>query len=56
MLATIKPKTGKRLAHVHSHSNKKEFTIFMKNLASIYPHAEKKIVMLGIIFRGTFRL
>ena len=46
VLAAIEPKTGNRLAHVRRHRGKKEFTLFMKNLASYYPNADKILVIL----------
>jgi hypothetical protein len=41
VLAMIEPKTGKRLAHIRKQRRKKEFCIFMKNLALLYPNAKK---------------
>ena len=46
VLATIEPITAKRLAHIRRHRGKKEFTLFMKNLATIYPKAEKIVLIL----------
>jgi hypothetical protein len=46
ILAAIEPKTGQRLAHVRRHRRKKEFAIFMQNLAATYPDAEKICVVL----------
>ena len=46
VLAAIEPKTGKRLAHVRRQRRKTEFARFMKNLAELYPDAEKIIVIL----------
>ena len=46
VLAAIEPKTGKRLAHIRRHRGKKEFTLFMKSLASNYPNADKIVVIL----------
>lgn len=46
VLAAIEPKTGKRLAHIRRHRGKKEFTLFMKNLAITYPKAEKIVLIL----------
>lgn len=46
VLAAIEPKTGNRLAHVRRHRGKKEFAIFMKQLASFYPNAKKITVVL----------
>lgn len=41
LLATIEPLTGKRLVQVHSQRTKKEYTIFMIELAKNYPNAKK---------------
>ena len=46
VLAAIEPKTGKRLAHIRRHRGKKEFALFMKNLANHYPIADKIVVIL----------
>ena len=46
ILAAIEPKTGQRLAHVRRHRTKKQFAIFMQNLANNYPNAEKIILVL----------
>ncbi|MGH1339881.1 MAG: IS630 family transposase, partial [Aureispira sp.] len=46
VLAAIEPLTGKRLAHIRKRRTKKEFTIFMQNLARLYPEAQKIIVVL----------
>jgi hypothetical protein len=46
ILAMIEPKTGKRLVHVRKQRRKKEFCLFMKNLASFYPAAKKIRVVL----------
>lgn len=46
ILAAIEPKTGQRLAHVRRYRRKKEFAVFMKNLAATYPNAEKICVVL----------
>lgn len=46
VLAAIEPKTGKRLAHVRRQRRKTEFAIFMKNLAQLYPEANKITVIL----------
>lgn len=46
VLAAIEPKTGKRLAHIRRHRGKKEFALFMKDLASYYPNAEKIVLIL----------
>jgi len=46
VLAAIEPKTGKRLAHIRRHRGKKEFALFMKNLATYYPNADKILVIL----------
>lgn len=41
LLASIEPLTGKRLAQVHGQRTKKEYTIFMQELANQYPEATK---------------
>ena len=41
LLAAIEPLTGDRLAQVHDHRAKKEFTLFCQALAAAYPEAEK---------------
>lgn len=41
LLAVIEPLTGKRLAQVHQQRTKKEYAIFMKELAQQYPQATK---------------
>jgi DDE superfamily endonuclease len=46
VLAAIEPKTGKRLAHVKRHRGCREFAIFMRNLARLYPDAVKICVVL----------
>ena len=46
VLAMIEPKTGKRLAHVRKQRRKKEFCLFMENLAKLYPKAKKIRVVL----------
>lgn len=46
VLAMIEPKTGKRLAHVRKQRRKKEFCMFMENLANLYPKAKKIRVVL----------
>ena len=46
VLGAIEPKTGKRLAHIRRHRGKKEFALFMKNLADYYPKADKILVIL----------
>ena len=46
VLAMIEPKTGKRLVHVRKQRRKKEFCLFMQNLAHIYPKAKKIRVVL----------
>jgi hypothetical protein len=60
VLAAIEPKTGKRLVHVGRHRGKIEFALFMKNLASIYPHPDKIIVILDNLnthnFSGFYKI
>ncbi len=41
LLAAIEPKTGKRLAQVHDHRRKREYALFLKELAARYPRAVK---------------
>jgi DDE superfamily endonuclease len=41
LLAAIEPLTGQRLAQVHSHRTKKEYTLFCQALAEAYPEAIK---------------
>ena len=41
LLASIEPLTGKRLAQIHAQRTKKEYCLFMKELASLYPNATK---------------
>ncbi len=46
ILAAIEPKTGQRLAHVRRSRTKKEFAIFMRNLAHTYRDAQKITLIL----------
>jgi len=41
LLAAIESLTGFRLAQVHEHRSKKEYTLFCQTLASAFPHATK---------------
>lgn len=41
LLAAIEPKTGRRHAQVHDHRRKREYALFLKELAARYPEAEK---------------
>jgi hypothetical protein len=41
LLMAIEPKSGKRLAQVHKQRTKREYALFMKELASRYPEATK---------------
>jgi len=41
LLAAIEPLTGNRLAQVHSHRTKKEYTLFCQALAAEFPQATK---------------
>jgi DDE superfamily endonuclease len=41
LLAAIEPKTGKRLAQVFDQRCKREYALFLKELAARYPRAEK---------------
>jgi len=46
VLAAIEPLTGKRFAHIRPQRRRVEFAKFMKDLADLYPDAEKIIVVL----------
>jgi hypothetical protein len=41
LLMAIEPQTGKRLAHVQAQRTKREYALFMKELAARYPEAKK---------------
>jgi hypothetical protein len=41
LLAAIEPQTGKRLARVFDQRTKREYALFMKELAACYPRAKK---------------
>ena len=41
LLMAIEPKGGKRLAQVHARRTKREYALFMKELAARYPDAKK---------------
>ena len=41
LLAAIEPKTGRRLAQVYDQRCKREYALFLKELAARYPEAEK---------------
>lgn len=41
LLAAIEPLSGQRLAKVYEQRTKKEYTLFMKELAELYPNATK---------------
>jgi len=41
LLAAIEPKTGRRLAQVYDQRCKREYALFLKELAARYPQAEK---------------
>ncbi len=41
LLMAIEPKSAKRLAQVHARRTKREYAIFMKELAARYPEAKK---------------
>jgi len=41
LLAAIEPKTGRRLAQVYDQRRKREYALFLKELAAMYPAAEK---------------
>ncbi len=46
VLAMIEPLTGKRYVNIRCRRRKKEFAIFMRNLATLYPDAEIITVVL----------
>ena len=46
LLATIEPKTGKRIANVFDQRRKIEFALHFRRIAEMYPEAEKIIVIL----------
>lgn len=46
LLATIEPKTGKRVAEVFSQRRKVEFAAHLQKVAAEYPEAEKIIIIL----------
>jgi hypothetical protein len=41
LLAAVEPLTGRRLAQVHHQRTRREYTIFMQEVASAYPTAER---------------
>lgn len=41
LLMALEPKTGKRLAQVQARRTKREYALFMKELAACYPEAKK---------------
>jgi len=41
LLAAVEPKTGRRLAQVYDQRCKREYALFLKELAERYPEAEK---------------
>jgi len=41
LLAAIEPQTGRRLAQVYDHRCKREYALFLKELAAQYPEADK---------------
>ena len=41
LLAAIEPKTGRRLAQVYDQRRKREYALFLKELAAQFPEAEK---------------
>ena len=41
LLAAIEPKTGKRLAQVFDQRRKREYALFLRELAGLFPAAEK---------------
>jgi transposase len=46
LLASIEPLTGKRMAQLHPHRTKREFTLFCLALAEAYPEAIKIMLVL----------
>lgn len=46
LLAMIEPLTGKRFVQIRRRRRKREFAFFMKRLTTLYPDAEKIIVVL----------
>jgi hypothetical protein len=45
LLAAIEPKTGKRFAQIHDRRTKREYALFMRDLAAQFPDAEKICVV-----------
>lgn len=41
LLCAIEPRTGKRLAQVYQQRTKKEYALFLKELAALFPKAKK---------------
>lgn len=41
LLAALEPKTGKRLAHICEHRRKREYALFLREIAQAFPEAEK---------------
>lgn len=41
LLAAIEPKTGRRLAQIYDQRRKREYALFLRELAAQYPEAEK---------------
>lgn len=41
LLAAIEPLTGQRLAQVHPKRTRREYTLFMREVADVYPQAQK---------------
>lgn len=54
VLAAIEPLTGKRFAHIRPQRRRVEFAEFMKDLADLYPDAEKIIVVLDNLNTHSF--
>jgi len=53
VLAAIEPLTGKRFAQVRAQRKKKEFALFIKQLCTLYPNAERiKIVLDNLNTHG----
>lgn len=57
LLAAIEPLTGKRIAAVYKQRTKREFAIFLKQLAEAYPRAKKiRLVMDNLNTHNTSSL
>lgn len=45
LLAAVEPRAGRRHVEVHRHRGKREYASFMRRLASLYPEAERIILI-----------